>query len=265
MKKLFTWFETTGLYAIALFLLAFILLYPKLPLIDIVQTWVNIRLEDFFVAIACVFLLSLKLREKKLAETPLTIPIVVYFVVTAISLINALIFIFPKYPTELLPHLAFFHYARRIEYLSVFFLAFEAFRRKPKLWGVIAVLASTYTLVLLYGVGQKFFGFPAFLTMNEEFAKGIPLRLPSTARIPSTFGGHYDLAAFLVFTIPVMGSMIFAVRKWFLKILFLTLAVGGLIVLLFTASRISFGVYLVAVSVMLFWQKKSLFIIPVCW
>jgi len=263
MKKLFGWFNINGLYAIALFLLAFIPLYPKLPLIDIVQTWVNIRLEDFFVAFACIALLLIKLRERKLIQTPMNVPFIVYFVVAAVSLVNALIFIFPQFPTQLLPHLAFFHYLRRIEYVSVFFLAFEAFRRKPKIWGVIAVLAMTYLFVLLYAVGQKFFGFPAFLTMNEEFAKGIPLRLPSTARIPSTFGGHYDLGAFLVFTIPIMGSMIFSVRKWFLKVLFFLLAVGGLIVLLFTASRISFGVYLVATSIMLLWQKKALLIIPV--
>jgi len=263
MKKLLDWFSNTGLYAIALFLLAFIPLYPKLPLIDIAQTWAYIRLEDFLVAIACVVLILVKLRGRKFFQTPLNVPIVTYFIVVGISLINALLFIFPKFPTDLLPHLAFLHYARRIEYISVFFLAFEAFRRKPKLWGIIAVLSGTYLMVLLYGFGQKFLGFPAFLTMNEEFAKGVPLRLPSTARIPSTFGGHYDLGAFLVFVIPIMGSLVFAVRKWYLKILYVLLWLGGLIVLLFTASRISFGVYLVAVSMMLVWQKKAILIIPV--
>jgi len=263
MKKLYDWFSNTGLYGIALFLLAFIPLYPKLPLIDIVQTWAYIRLEDLFVAFACIILLVIKLRERKFPQTPLNVPIIVYFVIVGISLINALIFIFPRFPTQLFPHLALFHYARRFEYIFCFFLAFEAFRKKPKLWGVISVLSLTYILVLLYGVGQKFFGFPAFLTMNEEFAKGIPLRLPSTARIPSTFGGHYDLGAFLVFTIPIMGSLIFAVKKWFLKIFYVLLWLGGLIVLLFTASRISFGVYLIAISIMLFWQKKALLIIPV--
>lgn len=263
MKKLLDWLSNTGLYVIALFLLAFIPLYPKLPLIDIVQTWAYVRLEDFFVAFACIILLIVKIRERKMVHTPITIPIVVYFVVVSISLINAFIFIFPQFPTQLYPHLALLHFARRVEYISVFFLAFEAFRKKPNLGGVIGVLSGTYALVLLYGIGQKFFGFPAFLTMNEEFAKGIPLRLPSTARIPSTFGGHYDLGAFLVFTIPIMGSLIFAMRRWYLKLLYFLLTLGGLIVLLFTASRISFGVYLVAISIMLFWQKKALFIVPV--
>jgi hypothetical protein len=263
MKKLTEWFSNTGLYVIALFLLAFIPLYPKLPLVDIVQTWAYIRLEDFFVAIACIILIWIKVKERKLVDTPLNVPILIYFVVVGISLINALIFIFPIIPTQLFPHLAFLHYLRRFEYISVFFLAFEGFRRKPKIWWVIGVLSLTFLAILVYGFGQKFFGFPAFLTMNEEFAKGLPLRLPSTARIPSTFGGHYDLGAFLVFTIPIMGSLFFAMKKWYLKLFYVLLTITGLIVLLFTASRISFGVYLIAISTMLFWQKKSLFIIPV--
>jgi len=263
MKKLFDWFSTNGLYVLALFLLAFIPLYPKLPLIDIVQTWVSIRLEDFFVAFACLILAGIKIRERKGIQTPLNIPFLIYFVVAGISLLNALIFIRPSIPTQLLPHLAVLHFLRRFEYISVFFLAFEAFRKKPNLMGVIAVLSGTYILVLLYGVGQKFFGFPAFLTMNEEFAKGIPLRLPSTARIPSTFGGHYDLGAYLVFTIPIMGSLVFGVKQWFLKVLYGILWLGGLIVLLFTASRISFGVYIVAIAIMLWWQKKPILILPV--
>ena len=263
MKKLLHWFNNSGLYVIALFLLAFIPLYPKLPLIDITHTWVSIRLEDFFVAFAVLVLLVVKLRDKEFLKSPLSFPFLVYFAVIFLSLVNALLFIFPQLTSQLFPHLALLHFLRRIEYISVFFLAFEAFRKKPKLWGVIAVLTGTYALVLLYGVGQKFLGFPAFLTMNEEFAKGIPLRLPSTARIPSTFGGHYDLGAFLVFTIPIIGSMVFTVRKWYMKALYGMLWVGGLIVLLFTASRISFGVYLVAITTMLVWQKKKMLILPV--
>ena len=251
MKKLADWFTNTGLYSIALFLLAFIPLYPKLPLIDVVQTWAYIRLEDFFIAISCIIFIWIKIRERKFPQTPLNVPIITYFIIVGISLIHALLFIFPRFPTQLFGHLAVLHYLRRVEYIFCFFLAFEAFRRKPQLGGVITVLSLTFLGVILYGFGQKFFGFPAFLTMNEEFAKGIPLRLPSTARIPSTFGGHYDLGAFLVFMIPIMGSMIFAVKKWFLKILYFILALGGLIILLFTASRISFGVYLVAMSLML--------------
>jgi len=146
--------------------------------------------------------------------------------------------------------------------MILFFLAFEAYRRKPSLKAVLWTLMGSYVLIILYGFGQKFLGFPAFLTMNEEFAKGVPLRLPPTARFPSTFGGHYDLAAYLVFTIPIIGSLLVISKKLWQWVLYFALTFFGLIMLLFTASRISFIVYLVAISVMLIWQKKKLLIIP---
>ncbi len=141
-------------------------------------------------------------------------------------------------------------------------VAFEAYRKKPFLGAFLWTLCSTYFLVILYGLGQKFLGFPAFLTMNEEFAKGVPLRLPPTARFPSTFGGHYDLAAYLVLTIPIMGSFMVGMKKYWQNALFLLLTILGLVSLLFTASRVSFGVYLIVMSVMLLWHKRAIFIVP---
>jgi hypothetical protein len=55
--------------------------------------------------------------------------------------------------------------------------------------------------------------------MNEEFAKGVPIQLSALSRVPSTFAGHYDFAAFLVFTIPIAFSLFMSVRSWFTKIL----------------------------------------------
>lgn len=260
MKKLIEWFNQWGLYVATLFLLTFIPLYPKLPLIDIRQTWVYIRLEDFLVAAALILLLIQLLRMRRVPDGSITLPIFVYWGIGLLSLVHALVFIFPSFQGIYFSHLAVLHYLRRIEYMGLFFVAYEAFRKKPLVTPLLIAISTTFALVILYGIGQKFLGWPAFLTMNEEFAKGVPLRLPGTARIPSTFSGHYDLAAYLVLMIPVIGSMIFGVKVWWQKIIYSMLALVGLIVLLFTASRISFGVYLIAVSVMLWWQKKPLLI-----
>lgn len=247
---------------VTLFLLAFIPLYPKIPLLDITQTWVSIRFEDILVGVAALILLVTLIRDRKLPKSPLTRPIIVYWIVGFISMGNALLFIFPHLSGVLFPHLAVLHFIRRIEYMSLFFVAYEAFRRKPLLKPLLWTLIGSYVLIILYGFGQKFLGFPAFLTMNEEFAKGVPLKLPPTARFPSTFGGHYDLAAYLILVIPIVGSLIFSAKKAWQKILFLFLTLLGFEMLLFTASRVSFGVYLVCMSFMLFWQKKTWFIIP---
>lgn len=262
MQKLLNWCKSYGLYAITLFLLAFIPLYPKIPLLDIKQTWVSIRFEDILALGASVALLISLIRRKKLPTSPLTRPILVYWVVGFVSLVNALLFIFPGLAGVLFPHLAVLHFIRRIEYMMLFFIAYEAFSQTPKIKPLLWTLLGSYILIILYGFGQKFLGFPAFLTMNEEFAKGVPLKLPPTARFPSTFGGHYDLAAYLILVIPIVGSLIFSAKKVWQKILFLFLTLLGFEMLLFTASRVSFGVYLVCMSVMLFWNKKSIFIIP---
>jgi hypothetical protein len=99
--------------------------------------------------------------------------------------------------------------------------------------------------------------------MNEEFAKGVPLRLSALARIPSTFAGHYDLAAYLVMLIPLLGSVIFAFRRWWVKISLFLIALSGVVLLLMTASRVSFMVYLLAISFMLVLQRQKKLIIPV--
>lgn len=262
MHKLFSWCKENILAAVTLFLLAFIPLYPKLPLINIVQTWVYIRFEDFLILTASAVLLFKYWRQKRLSNSPLQTPIFMYWGVGLLSLVNALLFIFPRFGGVFFPHLAVFHYVRRIEYMILFFLAFEAFRKKQIISLLLWTLGTSYLAVILYGFGQKFLGFPAFMTMNEEFAKGVPLRLPPNARFPSTFAGHYDLAAYLVLTIPVMGSLIFGFKKWWQKTGFFLLTFLGLEMLLFTASRVSFGVYLVVMSVMLVWQKKPWYIIP---
>ena len=57
MQKLINWCKQYGLLILTLFLLAFIPLYPKLPIINVIRTWVYIRLEDFFIAgISAIFL-----------------------------------------------------------------------------------------------------------------------------------------------------------------------------------------------------------------
>ncbi|MEK7060662.1 MAG: hypothetical protein AAB937_00315 [Patescibacteria group bacterium] len=261
MQKLTNWCKNKWLLLSTCFLLVFIPLYPKLPLLDVVQTWVYIRLEDFLVAIVLSAVGLLAWKRKIDLNTPLTIPIIIYWMVGLLSLFVAMIFV--RNP-DFIPHLAFLHLFRRVEYMGMFFVGYYAVRRNPKalsmfLWS----LTIATTIVIIYGIGQKFSGWPAFLTMNEEFAKGVPLRLPPTARIASTFGGHYDLAAYLVLLIPLFGSFVFSLKKIWQKLVMLLVATGSLILLLFTASRVSFGVYLVSIVTMLWWKNKKIWIIPV--
>jgi hypothetical protein len=262
LKKLFTWLDAHLLEIGIIILSIFIPLYPKLPLIDIPHTWVYVRVEDFLVALVVGIWLIQLARGKVSLATPLTFPIFAYWLVGGISLAYA-VFILAPHLANFFPNIAFLHYFRRIEYMVLFFIAASTVKDLRVVKRYIFFIALTFFGVCLYGFGQKFLGFPAFLTMNEEFAKGIPLYLPPTARMTSTFAGHYDLAAWLVLMIAFFGSLIFGFKNILAKLGIFLLTFLGFILLLFTASRISFMVYLVAISFMLFLQKKKWLIIPV--
>lgn len=260
--RYFRFLSRNVLLVLTIVLLIFIPLYPKIPLLGVKHTWVYIRIEDFLVAFSLLVWLVLLIKRKVSLKTPLTLPIVLFWVAGAVATSNALFLLAPK-PIDFHLNVAFLTYLRHIEYLSVFFIGFFAMREKRFLKPVVIALVLTLVGVVLYGLGQRFLGLPAFLTMNEEFAKGIPLRLSAAARIPSTFAGHYDLAAYLVMLIPLLGSLIFGVKNVLAKIALFLASFSALVLLLMTASRTSFLVYLFAVTLMLFLQKQKRFILPV--
>lgn len=262
MQKLLNWLDKYVVEVGVGLLLAFIPLYPKLPLIDILQTWVYVRIEDFVVAAVVGAWLVQLIRRRLSPKAPLALPIIFYWLVGGTSLLFALIFL-REQMIDFFPHLAVLHYLRRIEYLIVFFIAATSIKNLKTVRKYLLVVALTLLGVCLYGFGQKFLGFPAFLTMNEEFAKGLPLTLGPAARMSSTFAGHYDLAAYLVLMIALFGSLIFGLKKRVLKIATFLLVLLSFLLLLLTGSRISFAVYLVAISYVLFLQKKKWLIIPV--
>lgn len=246
------------LFALTLFLLFFIPLYPKLPLLDIMHTWVYIRVEDFVVLTTIILWVVLFLRKKATLKTPLTLPIMLFWIIGGLATLHGVLLIFPT-SFNLFSNVAFLSFLRRIEYMSLFFIAYSGFKEirseKAVSW-VAATLTSTLLLIVGYGFGQKFLGFPAFLTMNEEFAKGTPMRLSELSRVPSTFAGHYDLAAYLVLIIPILVSLSFGFKNSLMRILLLATSTLGFILLLMTVSRVSFFVLLFSLLILLFFQKK---------
>lgn len=256
MKKIFNWISNNILFVFTLFLIAFIPLYPKKPLVDIVNTWVYIRLEDFIVVLVGVLWTILLIRKKISLKTPLTIPIFVFWIVGVVATIHGVLLIFPEI-ANVFPNVALLSFLRRIEYLSLFFVAFSAMKDKKMLPYVAVIVVVTLFAVVIYGVGQRYAGFPAFLTMNEEFAKGEPIQLSLLSRVPSTFAGHYDLAAYLVLIIPLVVSLLFGVRNWLAKIVLLAASLSGLVLLFWTVSRVSLFVLFICLAVVLFIHKRK--------
>ena len=258
--KILKWFWENIFFVATLFLLVFIPLYPKLPLLDIRNTWVYVRAEDFVVVFVLLLWIIQILRGKVKLKTPLTVPILLFWLIGGITTIHAMLLIFPTL-ANVFANVAFLSYIRHIEYLSLFFIAFTGMRDKQFLKYAIAILVVTLLVVIGYGMGQKYFGFPAYLTMNEEFAKGLAIQLSPLSRVPSTFGGHYDLAAYLVLVIPIVASLLFGFRNIFIRLFFLGTIAFGFVLLIMTVSRVSFFALLAALGFVLLFQKKKVIVI----
>lgn len=258
--KTLKWIKNNFLFTFTIFLLAFIPLYPKIPLLDVVNTWVYVRAEDFIIVLAVVIWIIMLVLKKVTLRTPLTIPILVFWIIGGLSTFHGVLLIFPTL-SDVFSNVALLSFFRRVEYIFLFFVAFSSIKDKKFMSYVIYALAFILIAISLYGFGQKFLRFPAYLTMNEEFAKGIPIQLSELSRVPSTFAGHYDLAAYLVLVIPILISVVFGFKNLLAKLFFLTSSILGFALLFLTVSRVSFFVLLVSLVMLLMLQKKRLIIV----
>ncbi len=257
MKKILSYVVDNLLFFITLFLLVFIPLYPKFPLIDIKNTWVYVRVEDFLVLATVFIWLVYYIRKKVVLNAPLTLPIIIFWIVGAIGTIHGVVLVFPGI-ANVFPNVAFLSFMRHIEYMSLFFIAYSSVKDRKQIWAFIAAITITLFGVVAYGLGQKYLGFPAYLTMNEEYAKGVAIRLSDLSRIPSTFAGHYDLAAYLVLIVPILASLVIGVKNILGKAVLAVATVLGVGLLFMTVSRVSFFVLIVALFAVLYFQKKKL-------
>lgn len=223
-------------------------LYPKFPLMMLRDTYIAIRAEDVFM-IFYVFIFMVQLLRKKVVLNKTFLWLFVGFWIAVF-----LSFFWGYYVQKsfIFQYIGFLHAARRVEYMIVFFIAASSIRKREDFYHYLNALVSVVAIVCIYGLGQKFIGLPAVQTMNAEFAKGMLLFLTPEARVSSTFAGHYDLAAYLVFLIPiVIGYHIFHKKIWS----FLTFVLGVAIIVM-TASRSSFGAYVVSNFGFLFYVRK---------
>jgi len=251
ISELGKWLDERILFYLSAFLLFFIPLYPKWPLIEILPGYiVRIRLEDFLVAFVLLIWLIQVVRKKiNFFNNPLLLPIGFYLLIGFFSILSAL-FITKTIPFQLI-HIGktFLHYLRRIEYLSLFFVFYTTIKDLKQVKKMIIILSFTLIILSFYGFGQKYLGWPVYSTMNREFAKGWRLILTEYARVPATFAGHYDLAAYLAFFLIIFLSFVLFLKRGIQKLFFFGVFLLAFLLLILTASRTSFIAYLLGTSV----------------
>lgn len=250
MKKFWSWLDANILLLITGFLIVFIPAYPKLPLADLLEGYiVRLRFEDIAVLFA-VFVWCIQLLRRKVTfpRTLISKLIIAYLVIGFLSTVSA-IWITKTVPFEI-HHLAklYLHYFRRIEYFSLFYIAYAAIKSKQDIIKLIWISGLTLVAVVVYGFGQKYLLWPAFSTMNREFSKGARLYLGPGARVMSTFAGHYDYAAYLMMALSVLASYLWSPKKLWQKLILIVVGLGAYWSLILTASRTSFIGYVVGIT-----------------
>lgn len=250
------WLDDHILLVLTGFLTAFIPLFPKVPLFELIPGYiVRARLEDVFIFSTVVVWGVQLLRKKVTWRTPLTVMIGAYAAVGILSTISGVV-LTRTIPLELI-HIAksLLHFFRYIEYFSLFFVTYSAIKSPKDLKIFLAVAATTLLGVFIYGVGQKYLYWPVYSTMNREFSKGLRLYLTEHARVQSTFGGHYDLGAYLVIFMPILAATAFAVRRWWLRLGLWFIFAGGIWLLMLSASRTSLVAYVVSIGIVILWSS----------
>jgi hypothetical protein len=253
MRKLLGTPKDIFKYGIAAILIV-IPLYPKFPFINIPGTYVSIRIEDFLIFILTLLFAIFFFKElPKLLKNRLESSILAFILIGFVSLLSSILI-----TKTVSPGVAVLHWLRRIEYFAPMGIGILYFKR----YGIrdleffLKVLMITVFVAFIYGFGQIHFSWPVIITQNNEYAKGIALRWVQGSQLNSTFAGHYDLATFLVFTLPIFISLFFLVKGLWSKLALAAVTLSGLWLLANTASRISIASYLLASVVTLLLIKK---------
>lgn len=259
MKNFFRWIDDNILLLLTGFLVVFIPLYPKIPLAELIQGYiVRMRLEDLLVLFTLlVWLMQLVRRKITFPRNLIASAMLIYLAVALLSVLSAL-FLTHTVPFEKLHILKiWFHWFRRIEYFSLFFITYSALRTKKDLLLLAKVGLVTFIGVILYGVGQKYFYLPAFSTMNREFSKGVRLYLQPNSRLLSTFGGHYDLAGYLMMLLSFSLPAAWLVTKKAFKITLYLVSLMAYWCLVLTTSRTSFIGFLSGITIVAWLLVRS--------
>ncbi|HJY98776.1 MAG TPA: O-antigen ligase family protein [Patescibacteria group bacterium] len=254
MQKLSNIADGIGKYLLAAVLIV-VPLFPKFPLLTVPGTYVAIRAEDLLLLFLAVFtFIKVVPNIRNFLKDDIVKAFVIFFGVGAVSLFSG---IFLTHTVD--PNIGILHWARRIEYVVPFFAALTLLTRQKAsqyLDFYIKIILIVIAVAFIYGVGQRYLNFPIIVTQNEEYSKGVALRWTEGSHVNSTFGGHYDLAAYLVLTLPILLSLLVILKDWASRIALFAVSGMGIWLLIASISRIGQLAYFAALSVSLILLKK---------
>lgn len=259
LKDLIKAFDRRYFFLATVVLALFIPLYPKLPAVNVPGTYVAVRLEDFLIALVVALWFLIKVKDfKSILKQPIFQAMILFWLIGGLSVFSAY---FVTHSVKL--SLGVLEWLRRVEYMSLFFVAATSIRSVRQVKFLLNVLLLVTILVSFYGLGQKWLHFPVISTLNSELSKGqITYIVPGTdARINSTFAGHYDLAMYLAAVLAILAALFFYVKRWYQRGVMIGTAALSVLALGLTAARTSFGAAFLGIALTLLLTGKRLLII----
>lgn len=260
MEKFLSRFENI-LFWLLIATVGFVILYPKLPLESVQNTFVSIRLEDF-VIFGMVLLWGIYIivsgKFKKLLSEKIIQAIVIFLFIGALSTLSG---IFLTKTT--LPHLGALHFLRRVELMVFLPMALTLVKKTKQMKIILSILSVIIFIVALYALGQEYLHFPIISTTTSDLSTGKVVYVDAWTAVNSTFAGHYDLAVFLLMSLAILSAMFFYLRKIVLQVGIVILGGLSFFVLILTAARQSFAAAIVGVIVSLFLSGKKLLILAI--
>lgn len=253
-------------YLVAAILIA-VPIYPKFPFINVPGVYVSIRIEDFLILLTFIlWIISKSGKLFELYKSPIVRAMVIFLAAGLLSTFSGVIFL--KTATPLIGVL---EWARRVEYLTGFFVVISTIKSSKDIEFYVKCIGIVLIIVFLFGVGQKYFGFPVITTQNSEYSKGIALRYVQGGHLASTFAGHYDLATYVILTSPIFAGLFFAEKETLKKMfggintklvrsIILFILATSFWLMVNAASRISAVSYVISVSTTLFLLRKYRYI-----
>ena len=247
-----------ALFILVTILFVFVPLYPKIPLANVANTFVAVRIEDVLIAITIILWLAYMIKTgqtKTFFKDRLNQSLLIFFFIGALSIFSA------NFLTHsVIPNLSLLHWARRVELMILMPVVATVIKTRKQLIFIMIMMSFVLLAVNIYSIGQQYLDWPVISTSNSEFSKGLILSLTPGARVNSTFAGHYDLAVFLATALILISALFFVVKHIF-KIWLAALGLFSLLVLIMTAARISFVAAIAGIFATLFLLKKWRFII----
>lgn len=231
-----------------------IIVLPKFPLIPVQGTYVNIRIEDFFVALV-YFLWLVGIGLKKLRFIPTNFDKFI-FIFLMYGLVVTILGI-TVFHSVTQPKLGLLSWLREVEYIGIFYIFISTFRLESLL-NYIKVIFGTYAFTLLYGLLFWVNIVPGVQTLNSSGKIGT---FKDINYVISTFGAHYDFGAFIMMMAVLLMSLYFVVKTAKLKII---IVVSILISVLASYIVFARGAYISMLIVLVFFaltQKSKLWIL----